>query len=201
MGGFVVLLLYFFLVSIIRTSTSLDRINPGQSIRDGETTDSTAQTIPFGHQMYRTVKDLVAQLLETGNLVVRDENDTNPDNYLWQSFDYPCDTLLPGMKLGRNLITGLNRFMSSWKITENPDQGKFSLIFNPHGYPQLILYEGSEIKYGIGSWNGETFTGAVGKANSIFTRRFINNENEVYYEYEPSNSPVVLDSGMRQLTS
>ena len=40
------------------------------------------------------------QLLETGNLVLRDGYDGNSENYLWQRFDYPCDTLLPGMKLG-----------------------------------------------------------------------------------------------------
>jgi hypothetical protein len=45
-----------------------------------------------------TAEDPVAELLESGNLVVREGNDNNPDNFLWQSFDYPCDTLLPGMK-------------------------------------------------------------------------------------------------------
>ncbi|KAK8648514.1 hypothetical protein V6N13_129264 [Hibiscus sabdariffa] len=30
----------------------------------------------------------VLQLLDSGNLVVRDVTDTNPENYLWQSFDY-----------------------------------------------------------------------------------------------------------------
>eukprot|EP00257_Ricinus_communis_P021242 XP_015580679.1 G-type lectin S-receptor-like serine/threonine-protein kinase At4g27290 [Ricinus communis] len=265
MGGFVVLLLYSFLISIITTSTSLDRINLEQFIRDGETIASTGgrfelgffspenskmrfvgvwyknispQTVvwvanrssPLSNTMgalnltsqgillltnstnnfvwssnvSRTAKDPVAQLLETGNLVVRDKNDTNPDNYLWQSFDYPCDTLLPGMKLGRNLITGPNRFMSSWKSAEDPDQGKFSLILSHHGYPQLILFEGSEITYRPGSWNGETFTGAGRKANPIFIHRFINNEIEVYYAYEPANAPLVSrfmlnPSGIAQL--
>uniref|UniRef100_A0A2N9F4K3 Bulb-type lectin domain-containing protein n=1 Tax=Fagus sylvatica TaxID=28930 RepID=A0A2N9F4K3_FAGSY len=41
-----------------------------------------------------------AQLLDSGNLVVKDRNIDNPDNILWQSFDYPCDTLLPDMKVG-----------------------------------------------------------------------------------------------------
>ena len=43
----------------------------------------------------------VVQLLDSGNLVVREESNT--DKYLWQSFDYPTDTLLPGMKLGWDL--------------------------------------------------------------------------------------------------
>nr|GMC64003.1 receptor-like serine/threonine-protein kinase SD1-8 [Ipomoea batatas] len=30
----------------------------------------------------------IAQLLDSGNLVLRRENDENPENYLWESFDY-----------------------------------------------------------------------------------------------------------------
>lgn len=44
---------------------------------------------------------VVVQLLESGNMVVKDG-----DNLLWESFDYPGDTFLPGMKIGRNLKTG-----------------------------------------------------------------------------------------------
>ena len=55
----------------------------------------------------------VAQLLDSGNLVVRRENDVDPENYLWQSFDYPTDTFLPGMKLGWDAKTGLNRYLTS----------------------------------------------------------------------------------------
>jgi hypothetical protein len=52
---------------------------------------------------------ITAQLLETGNLVLT----IGKDNVLWQSFDYPCDTILPGMMLGWNLVTDLNRFLTS----------------------------------------------------------------------------------------
>jgi hypothetical protein len=63
----------------------------------------------------RSVRNPVAQLLDSGNLIVKDEGDGSMENLLWQSFDYPCDTLLPGMKLGRNTMTGLDRYLSSWK--------------------------------------------------------------------------------------
>ncbi|KAL5564613.1 hypothetical protein UlMin_027777 [Ulmus minor] len=53
----------------------------------------------------------ILQLLDSGNLVLSDSE----NNYLWQSFDYPSDTLLPGMKFGWNFKTGLNRSLSSWK--------------------------------------------------------------------------------------
>lgn len=43
----------------------------------------------------------VAILLDTGNFVVRDE--VNPSMIMWQSFDYPSDTLLPGAWLSYGL--------------------------------------------------------------------------------------------------
>ena len=45
---------------------------------------------------------------------------------MWQSFDYPCDNFLPGMKLGRNLVTGFERYISSWKSIDDPAQGEYS---------------------------------------------------------------------------
>ena len=44
----------------------------------------------------RTAENPVAQLLDTGNLVMKDRNDDDPEKFLWQSFDYPCDTLPTG---------------------------------------------------------------------------------------------------------
>ena len=46
----------------------------------------------------RSAQDPNAQLLESGNLVMRNGYDSDPENFLWQSSDYPGDTLLPGMK-------------------------------------------------------------------------------------------------------
>ena len=40
-------------------------------------------------------------------------DDSDPENFPWQSFDYPCNTLLQGMKFGRNTVTGLDWFLSS----------------------------------------------------------------------------------------
>ena len=39
----------------------------------------------------------LARLLDSGNLVVVDESDES--NMIWQSFDYPTDTFLPGVSM------------------------------------------------------------------------------------------------------
>ncbi|KAL5802688.1 hypothetical protein ACOSQ4_030993 [Xanthoceras sorbifolium] len=70
-----------------------------------------------------------------------------PDNFLWQSFDYPGDTLLPGMKLGKNLVSGLEWSYTSWKSTDDPSQGNFTQMIDPRGSLQLFLKKGTETLY------------------------------------------------------
>ncbi|KAG2680800.1 hypothetical protein I3760_11G114700 [Carya illinoinensis] len=133
----------------------------------------------------------VAQLMDTGNLVVKDGNVDDPERFLWQSFDYPCDTLLPEMKLGRNLETGLDRVISSWKGTENPARGDFSVRLDPRGLPQLVLMKGNTIKVSSGSWNGLRFTGYPGlNRNPVIEYHFVMNKNEVYYKFKLINTSV-----------
>ncbi|KAI3809989.1 hypothetical protein L1987_19594 [Smallanthus sonchifolius] len=59
-----------------------------------------------------------AKLRDNGNLVVIDQN----EKVLWLSFDYPTDTLLPGMKLGRDYLRSREWHLSSWKTSEDPGQ-------------------------------------------------------------------------------
>jgi hypothetical protein len=110
---------------------------------------------------------------------------------LWQSFDYPCDTFLPEMKLGWNFVTGLERFSSSWKSTEDPAPGEYSLRIDPRGLPQLVAMEGAKIKArAAGSWNGLIFTGHGLRPNPVYEYGFVLNEKEVYFDYKLLNSSV-----------
>jgi hypothetical protein len=138
-----------------------------------------------------TPQNPVAQLLDTGNLAVKDGNDDKPENFLWQSFDYPCDTQLPEMKLGWNLVTGLDRFISSWKSTEDPAQGEYSIRIDRRGLPQRVNMEGNSIKTRAGSWNGLGFTGHQGlRPNPVFDYEFVLNEKEVYFVFTLHNPSV-----------
>ncbi|XP_075640681.1 G-type lectin S-receptor-like serine/threonine-protein kinase At4g27290 [Castanea sativa] len=67
---------------------------------------NNTNSIVWSSNTSRAPASPVVQLLDSGNLVLKDGNGNNL-NFLWQSFDYPCDTLLPGMKLGKNFVTGL----------------------------------------------------------------------------------------------
>ncbi|XP_052206368.1 G-type lectin S-receptor-like serine/threonine-protein kinase At4g27290 isoform X4 [Diospyros lotus] len=137
------------------------------------------------------VEDPIAQLLDSGNLVVREANDDNPENFLWQSFDYPGNTFLPGMKLGKNLITDLDRYLSSWKSNDDPAPGDYTYRMDTRGYPQFVLRNGAIEKFRPGPWNGLTFSGSSLKPNMIFNYSFVFSKEEVYYTYELTNSSVI----------
>ncbi|XP_060675130.1 G-type lectin S-receptor-like serine/threonine-protein kinase At4g27290 isoform X2 [Ziziphus jujuba] len=123
---------------------------------------------------------LVLQLLDSGNLVLRDEN--SEESYLWQSFDYPGDTLLPGMKLGWDLKAGLERRLVSWKSSNDPSPGDFSWRIELSSYPDSVMWKGSDKYCRNGPWNGLRFSGQPElKPNPLFKFEFVSNKDEVYY--------------------
>ncbi|KAK7262704.1 hypothetical protein RJT34_30280 [Clitoria ternatea] len=149
------------------------------------------RTIWSSNISYKEINNPVAQLLDSGNLVVKNGQDREEDNFLWQSFDYPCDTFLPGMKLGRNLVTGQERTLSSWKNEDDPAKGEYSIKIDLRGYPQYFGFKGSIITYRAGSWNGKAFTGyPIHQLPEKYTYEFVFNEKEVYYEYKPRDKSV-----------
>lgn len=153
--------------------------------------DDTNSTI-WSSNPSRSVNNPVAQLLDTGNLVVRDGNDNDPENFLWQSFDYPCDTFLAGMKYGFNFATGINRVLTSCNSSDDPSSGDFTNELDPNGVPQFYLRQGSVVMYRTGPWNGLRFTGMPNlKPNPIYTYEFVYSPKEDYYSYQLINNSVV----------
>ncbi|CAN1775123.1 G-type lectin S-receptor-like serine/threonine-protein kinase At4g27290, partial [Linum perenne] len=144
-------------------------------------------TLVWSSNSSRSLQSPVVKLLDSGNLVVKDGTDDNPENYLWQSFDYPCDTLLPGMKTG--IVNGQDKPLISWKSTEDPGKGEFSLQIDSQGYPQGYVKKGNRTLFRIGSWNGERFSGLPAlKQSSTFTYEFVFNQNDTYFKFETTDS-------------
>ncbi|KAF7822789.1 G-type lectin S-receptor-like serine/threonine-protein kinase [Senna tora] len=147
---------------------------------------SGTNSIVWLSNVSRKASNPIAQLLDSGNLVVRNENDSNLDNLLWQSFDYPCDTFLPGMKMGKNLETGVERFFSSWKSADDPGQGDCRYKVDHRGYPQGVQLKGNNLIARVGSWNGLTFTGCQAQVLRPKYELMLNGK-EVYFEYKLLN--------------
>ncbi|KAJ9563147.1 hypothetical protein OSB04_008307 [Centaurea solstitialis] len=130
-----------------------------------------------------------AQLLNSGNLVLF--HGPNRDVYSWQSFDYPSDSFLPGMKLGMDRRTGLKRLITSWKSSGNPGIGEYSYTMDIIGSPQLFLYKGTKKIFRSGSWTGQGWSGVPEMTPSfIFNTTYIENNNEVGVIYFVRNSSI-----------
>ncbi|MED6134161.1 hypothetical protein PIB30_034689 [Stylosanthes scabra] len=134
-----------------------------------------------------TAKNPLLQLLDTGNLVLKDSSHTNNNNnYLWQSFDYPTDTVLPGMEIGWNFDTGMEKHLTSWKITgEDPSSGDYTMKLDYHGLPEGFLRRDNQtIIFRAGPWNGEGFSGITAMKDNTDGLKFNFNDDEhgvMYY--------------------
>ncbi|KAG5407167.1 hypothetical protein IGI04_013286 [Brassica rapa subsp. trilocularis] len=136
-------------------------------------------------------RDPIVQILDTGNLVVR--NSGGDQDYIWQSLDYPGDTFLPGMKYGIDFLTGLNRFLTSWKSPDDPSTGNYTNKMDPNGVPQFFLKRNSVDVFRAGPWNGLRFTGMPNlKPNPIYRYEFVLTEDEAYYTYRLENYPSAI---------
>lgn len=142
------------------------------------------------------------QLQESGNLVVHDHGSKT---ILWQSFDHPTNTLLPGMKMGKNLWTGDEWYLSSWRSPDDPSPGDFRRVldYSTTWLPELILWQRDAKAYRTGPWNGRWFNG-VPEASTYaheFPLQVTASASEVTYGYTakrgaPLTRVVVTDAGM-----
>uniref|UniRef100_A0A6N2MRL8 Receptor-like serine/threonine-protein kinase n=1 Tax=Salix viminalis TaxID=40686 RepID=A0A6N2MRL8_SALVM len=132
----------------------------------------------------------VAQLLETGNLVVRNLEDPIPENFFWQSFHHPGNTFLPGMKVGR-IASGLDVMISSWKSTDDPSPGDYTFEVDPKRL-ELVVNHNLDLKSRSGPWNGIGFSGLPYlKPDPIYNYTFVFNDKEAYFTYDLYNISVI----------
>ncbi|KAL0012557.1 hypothetical protein SO802_007665 [Lithocarpus litseifolius] len=136
-----------------------------------------------------SINNSMAQLLDSGNLVLVQEDNKS---VIWQSFDYPTNTLLPFMKFGLDRRTGLNRFLTCWKSKDDPGIGNSSFRFDPIGFPQLFLYMGQTPTWRAGPWNGLRLSGVPEMTrNFIFNISFVNNQDEIFFMYGIINPGII----------
>ncbi|KAG1347225.1 G-type lectin S-receptor-like serine/threonine-protein kinase B120 [Cocos nucifera] len=132
---------------------------------------------------------MAATMLDSGNLVLRDINDSS--QVLWQSFDYPTDSFLPGMKLG--LEGRQNRLLTSWKSADDPAPGDYSMGFDPNGTSQFFIWQKGNVYWTSGLWNGEIFSLSPEMVTaSIFNWEFVSNMHERYFTYSLLNDTMIF---------
>ncbi|KAL3576115.1 hypothetical protein D5086_021398, partial [Populus alba] len=98
----------------------------------------------------------------------------------------------------------LDRFLSSWKSSDDPGTGDFSFKLGYHGFPEAFLLKDQERKYRSGPWNGQRFSGVPEmEPVDYMSFNFITNQDEVYYSFHISNKSLysrlsVTSSGLLQ---
>ncbi|PIA58797.1 hypothetical protein AQUCO_00500616v1 [Aquilegia coerulea] len=134
-----------------------------------------------------------AEFLENGNLVLTEGNNTaNNKRILWQSFDYPTDSFLPGMKLGRNLNSKQNRLLTSWRSADDPAPGVYSFGADPNGTTQFFIWQEGIIYWTSGLFSGRSFVRVRETGiRSLFNYSFVRNDEEQYFTYSFYNKSII----------
>ncbi|GFQ07559.1 g-type lectin s-receptor-like serine/threonine-protein kinase at1g11330 [Phtheirospermum japonicum] len=91
-----------------------------------------------------------AQILDTGNLVIRD---IPTRNVIWDCFSHPANTFMPGMKLYENMS------MSSWRSPSDPGVGDFTAAVRALNIPQAMTWKNGRPHWRSGPYNGIFFIG------------------------------------------
>ncbi|GMY21598.1 G-type lectin S-receptor-like serine/threonine-protein kinase At4g27290 isoform X1, partial [Fagus crenata] len=163
---------------------------------------SQNKSIVWSTSSLKQAQTPLLQLLDTGNLVLTDEKNGNSEDYLWQSFDYPADTMLPGMKFGWDLKRGLNRRLIAWKNWDDPSSGDFIFEVKHHNYPEAYLFQGTIKYYRVGPWNGIGFSGSPGLwPNPVYAFTLVYNQDEVYFMFTLKDKSLLTRAVLNQTTS
>ncbi|XP_022846079.1 receptor-like serine/threonine-protein kinase SD1-8 isoform X1 [Olea europaea var. sylvestris] len=129
-----------------------------------------------------TSNSVVATLGDDGNLVLRDGSEPRTIKGFWQSFDNPTDTLLPGGKLVYDKHKNTKQLLISWKNSEDPAPGLFSIEVDPNGRQFIMRRNRTEQYWTSGAWNGRIFS-SVAELNYVFNISYVDNVNETYFTY------------------
>ncbi|KAL3332895.1 hypothetical protein AABB24_033120 [Solanum stoloniferum] len=133
---------------------------------------------------------VVAVLQDDGNLILTDGSNSTPP--LWQSFNNPTNTWLPGSKLSYNKVTRTKQLLTSWKSADDPAPGLYSLELDPNEKQYIIRFNRSEQYWKTGPWNNRIFRDVPEmRTNYIYNFSYEDNQNESYFTYSLYNNSII----------
>nr|GEY39961.1 G-type lectin S-receptor-like serine/threonine-protein kinase At1g67520 [Tanacetum cinerariifolium] len=139
--------------------------------------------------------NVTATLEENGNF--RLINQIN-NKVLWQSFDHPSDVLVPGMKLGYDLMTGQNWTLTSRLSHSIPGLGAFTLSWEPidEASQRLLIRRRGQPYWTSGNLNNKKFkylfanNSSSSQLNYNITSVFSSTERHLSYEASEAAIPM-----------
>ncbi|KAG6661039.1 hypothetical protein CIPAW_03G147400 [Carya illinoinensis] len=140
----------------------------------------------------KTAPNSIAVLENSGNFIVKELNpDRSIKRILWESFDYPTDTLLPGMKLGMNTKTGKEWKLTSWLSEQVAAPGGFSLEWSlANDTRQLVMRYRGNMYWLSGVGSASQFQNIAVMNDGDYKFSYISNENESYFSYSVPNGTI-----------
>ncbi|KAK8493743.1 hypothetical protein V6N12_034392 [Hibiscus sabdariffa] len=124
-------------------------------VRDGN------NSLVWSSNVSGSSNDTAAKLLDNGNFALsRDDSIGDTSRDLWQSFDEPTDTFLPGMRVPVSTKIGEYQPYRSWKSPDDPSPGNYSLGVDPNGGQQIVMWDLNKRRrrWRSGQWNRQFFT-------------------------------------------
>ncbi|KAL0300787.1 UNVERIFIED_CONTAM: G-type lectin S-receptor-like serine/threonine-protein kinase [Sesamum radiatum] len=97
-----------------------------------------------------------AMLLNTGNLVLRDNSNGRT---IWESFEHASDSFVEKMKISTDLRTDEKNILTSWRSPQDPGLGNFTSTVEPLEIPQSFVWKNGYPYWRSGPWNGQIFLG------------------------------------------
>ncbi|KAF5764525.1 putative protein kinase RLK-Pelle-SD-2b family [Helianthus annuus] len=151
-----------------------------------------SNSLIWSTNMNSTATAASATLLDDGNLVLRYGSGSSLP--IWQSFDHPTHTFLPGMKLGYDKRTNTSQVLTSWRSVEDPGVGLFSLEIDQNERQYLVKWNRSVDYWSTGSWNDRDKLFELApevRKNHIYNISYVDNENESYFTYSLYNRSII----------
>ncbi|KAM3245175.1 hypothetical protein ACQJBY_056482 [Aegilops geniculata] len=178
-------------------------------------TDPSSATLAFTNGSNLALSDTNGQLLWTTNISATGNSSSevtggeatldNSGNFvlrsshgiiLWQSFNDPADTLLPGMNLRVTHKTHALQRLVSWRSPQDPSPGSFSYGADPDEFRQRFIWNGSTPYRRSSLWNNNLVAGQyVESIKSTIYHTLQTIDDEVYISFGlpvPSVSLVLI---------
>nr|KYP35588.1 Putative serine/threonine-protein kinase receptor [Cajanus cajan] len=139
------------------------------------------------------INNTVATLLDTGNFVLQQLHPNGSTmSVLWQSFDYPIDTMIPTMKLGVNHKTGHNWSLVSYFANDDINivtPGAFSLEWEPVG-EELVIRRRGKVSWRSGKLRNNRFEHISEDAQRTLNYTVVSNADESSFSFTTTNDDV-----------
>ncbi|CAO2814463.1 unnamed protein product [Amaranthus hypochondriacus] len=140
-----------------------------------------------------STKSVKAVLQDDGNFVLR--NGYGSNSVIWQSFDHPTDTFMPGSKFGIDKKSNRSIVFSSWKNAEDPGTGLFRFERDPNASQLIMVWNRTQQYWSSGPYISDQHIFSkmpeLRFVPKVLNVTYVDNENESYLTYSVHDPRII----------